>query len=400
MRKNFLFFCILLSVILLLLCFTFDPLFAATYIVNTTSDDVTMEGSLRNAISKAGDGDIISFDLPYPSVIKLKGNLLDINRNITIQGPGADKLSISGEGKSRVFNLSRNSLAEVLSPIVISGLTIMNGYSSSGGGIFCDYAATGSTKPITLRECIIRDNCAEQEGAGLYSQGNNIKVLGCTFKNNGDGENPAEGGGIYSYLNNITIINCTFFGNSALRGGAIFNSETLTLHGADNIMNCTFTENQGGALTNVANSPTISNCILWENPPQEIVNVNSTPFLDHCVVTHGFIDIGKGSTYSVLIKADPLLGPLANYGSIETCSLGTSSSAIDSGITLEAVTTDQRGVPRPQGANYDIGAFEKENYITLGDHKEIDGGSGCSIGIFGPSMLLLIAPLLLLVKKE
>jgi hypothetical protein len=383
-----------------LLCFTYDPLLAATYIVNTTSDDVTMEVSLRNAISKAGDGDIISFDLPYPSVIKLKGNQLDINRNITIQGPGADKLSISGEGKSRVFNLSRDSLAKGSSTIVISELTIMNGYSSSGGGIFCDPSATGSTKPITLRECIIRDNLAELEGAGLYSKGNNIKVVDCTFKNNGDGEKSAEGGGIYSYLDDITIINCTFFGNSALHGGAIFNSERLTLHGEDNIMNCTFTENQGGALTNVANSPTISNCIFWNNPPQEIDNHNSTPFLDHCVVTHGFIDIGKGSTYNVLIKADPLLGPLAKYGATETCSLGIGSSAIDSGITLDAVTTDQRGIPRPQGANYDIGAFEKESDITLGDHKEIEGDSGCSSGIFAPSMLLLIAPLLLLVWQR
>jgi hypothetical protein len=39
-------------------------------------------------------------------------------------------------------------------------------------------------------------------------------------------------------------------------------------------------------------------------------------------------------------------------------SLRTGSPAIDTGISLSAVKTDFRGVGRPQGGAYDIGAYE------------------------------------------
>jgi hypothetical protein len=57
---------------------------------------------------------------------------------------------------------------------------------------------------------------------------------------------------------------------------------------------------------------------------------------------------------------DPLLGPLAdNGGPSETHALLPGSPAIDAGPpTCEA--TDQRGVPRPQEAACDIGAYERQ----------------------------------------
>jgi len=39
--------------------------------------------------------------------------------------------------------------------------------------------------------------------------------------------------------------------------------------------------------------------------------------------------------------------------------LGESSPAVDTGVTLTEVPTDRQGVKRPQGARYDIGAFER-----------------------------------------
>jgi hypothetical protein len=38
--------------------------------------------------------------------------------------------------------------------------------------------------------------------------------------------------------------------------------------------------------------------------------------------------------------------------------LSATSPCINTGTTLAAVTTDIRGVTRPQGAEYDIGAYE------------------------------------------
>ena len=62
-----------------------------------------------------------------------------------------------------------------------------------------------------------------------------------------------------------------------------------------------------------------------------------------------------------LINTDPLLGPLAdNGGPTLTQALLPGSPAIDAGTAVSGVTTDQRGVPRPQGNAPDIGAFEVE----------------------------------------
>ena len=60
-----------------------------------------------------------------------------------------------------------------------------------------------------------------------------------------------------------------------------------------------------------------------------------------------------------LIGLDPRLGPLAdNGGPTLTMALLPDSPAIDAGISVPGVDTDQRGVARPQGPAPDLGAFE------------------------------------------
>jgi hypothetical protein len=56
-----------------------------------------------------------------------------------------------------------------------------------------------------------------------------------------------------------------------------------------------------------------------------------------------------------------VLGPLQdNGGSTVTHALLPGSPAIDAGDPTRCRGTDQRGVPRPQGAECDIGAFERD----------------------------------------
>ena len=80
-------------------CFAANAALATTRVVTSTTDDINDTGSLRYMIQIADPGDTITFDLEYPAVIAISGSalpypLLEIEKNLTITGPGADKLTI------------------------------------------------------------------------------------------------------------------------------------------------------------------------------------------------------------------------------------------------------------------------------------------------------------------
>ena len=73
--------------------------------VLNTADSGT--GSLRDTIAAAQSGDTIVFDpsLAYET-ITLSSGPLALSSNLTIDGPGADQLAISGNHASQLFTLS------------------------------------------------------------------------------------------------------------------------------------------------------------------------------------------------------------------------------------------------------------------------------------------------------
>lgn len=82
-------------------------------------------GSLRQAIADAAPGDTIDFSVT--GTITLASGELVIDEDLTINGPGATNLTVSGNNSNRVFNIT-NSAAE------IRNLTIANGRASVAGG--------------------------------------------------------------------------------------------------------------------------------------------------------------------------------------------------------------------------------------------------------------------------
>src|SRR5450755_2600552 len=101
------------------------PGLAATDTVTSLADDGS-SGTLRSVIAAAAPGDTINFSVS--GTITLTSGQLELSQNLTISGPGAANLAISGNNASTVFRVDNGVT------VSISGVTIKNGSSSNGGG--------------------------------------------------------------------------------------------------------------------------------------------------------------------------------------------------------------------------------------------------------------------------
>ena len=288
---------------------------------------------------------------------------------------------LDGEGKYRVFYNNYRLSNPLTNSAKLDNVTIQNGYSSDGAGMYNYFASPEITN------CTFSNNSASSEGGGMYNGSSDPVLTNCTFSGN---RAYSSGGGMYNYNYNsssLSLTNCTFSNNSAsIYGGGMYNSGSST---KPVLINCTFSNNSapyGGGMYNYSSSPTLTNCtfsgnsaysgcgmanynssspvltncILWGNTASssgnEIYNYDSysKPTIDTCIIKGGYSSYG---TYTNIITADPELMPLGNYGgSVQTCPVGAGSSAIGAGKVVEGVTTDARGFIR--SVPYTIGACQ------------------------------------------
>jgi hypothetical protein len=154
--------------------------------VHTNAD--SGPGSLRAAVSAAAGGDTIVFDKSLNGqTITLTSGDLDIIKNLTIDGLGAGKLTISGGGPSRAFGIPAGVTA------TLADLTIAHGRAAAGGGI--DNAGT-----LTVLDCAISGNPAV---GGMGAGGG--------LDNFADTVDPTT-------VDVVTVTETTFLGNQALGG--------------------------------------------------------------------------------------------------------------------------------------------------------------------------------------
>ncbi len=221
-------------------------------------------GSLRQSVQAnnlLGGGNTIAFALPAGTTITLSGGELLVIQDVTISGPGAAQLALSGNNAGRVFAMYFGGLAGGLyavgSTSSISGLTIKNGAAGTsqfGGGSVYLQAGT-----LTVNDCAFSGNSASNGGA-IYSSGSLI-INGSTFT----GNSATYGGAIYND-NTLTVSGSSFTGNSADDGGGI-----AGFFGQATIRNSAFSSNRssygGGGLYFGTNSGdlTVSNSIFSGN---------------------------------------------------------------------------------------------------------------------------------------
>ena len=134
-------------------------------------------GSLRQAVADVSAGDTIHFALsPSCGGITLTSGYIEITQNLTIEGPGAGALAVSGNHESTVFVVDAGVTA------TISGLTIDD--AAGGSGI-------GNEGTLNVTDTTISNNGANGgnhptgTGAGISNgSGATLKVSGSTFSGN------------------------------------------------------------------------------------------------------------------------------------------------------------------------------------------------------------------------
>ena len=159
-----------------------DRTLPSTFTVTNLLD--TGAGSLRAAVSAANanpGADVIDFTTT--GTITLTSGELDITDSLTINGPGASALAVSGAGVSRVFGINGDPT------VVIAGLTVANGSTtdSPGGGI----SMAGGN--LTLDHVTVSGNYAVGAPGGYDSS--------YTVYSVGDG----VGGGLYVASGTLTF---------------------------------------------------------------------------------------------------------------------------------------------------------------------------------------------------
>jgi TIR domain/Trypsin-like peptidase domain/AAA ATPase domain len=278
--------------------------------------------------------------------------------------------------------------------LTISNSRIFGNTAAAGAGIF------NNSGPLTLSNSTVSDNTADYYGygGGIHNVNGTLKLTNSTVSNNTAG----YGGGInngYSYGDHafddafnhggpITLTNSTISDNRATEGGGILANEDSQA----NIIFCTIYDNaatsEGGGIAIVAYKSNRSGQVKMRNNLVAGNHAPTAPDISGTLTSDGYnlvqdisgANFAPNQQHSTDVSVDPhadlkIDSLLRDHGGLTTShtfihALLPSSPAIDK-IPLAAchsngITTDQRGMERPDGNEdrCDIGAFEYADTST------------------------------------
>lgn len=210
--------------------------------------------SIQNAIIASADEDVIV----VAEGTYTEQNIYLYGKAITVQSanpldPAATVIDCGGLLCSG-FIFDQGEAAST----IIDGFTIIHSSWGLGGALVCLFGSSP-----TIRNCIITNNNADSDGAGLYCDSDcSPTVENCTFNINTSG---LSGGAVSIAYGNPIFSNCRFVQNSSgYFGGAISIN-----YGNPIFMNCHIIENSsgfwGGAVYAYGGSPEFRNCVIAGN---------------------------------------------------------------------------------------------------------------------------------------
>lgn len=297
---------------------------------------VSANTDTATAACAAGSGaDEIVFQSGLSGTITLTGGFLPIQSEVTISGPGADQLTISGNNVDRVFYAVNSSGA------VIDRLRLTDGSTAHVGG---GAAVLAQNSTVVLSNCEIADN---------YSSAS------------------AYGGAVTANLSDLTINQCELTGNTVV-GGA--------LRGSNNAF--------GGAVLSVNSQLSISGSLFSANQAgsyggalalfNSLATVSSSTFSTNQALFGGAISVGDGSNAYI-------------DGSLITLNEGAAGGGLIVGSLATANLTDvdiYANIATYQGGGIQVGAgYASPGPLSQPLPSEGLFGGGPNFSLVGPGNL-------------
>jgi hypothetical protein len=285
--------------------------FAATYVVNTTTDapagasecrGAPGDCSLRQALDSAVSGDVVQIPASAEPYV-IAHEKIPVRGGVTIAGAGDGATTISGGEADQAF------LLEGAGPVAISGLTITETFNDSGldeGGAI---TVPGVETPLTLEDVTISDSTsgAPKGFGGAIETFSDLTVMHSRFVSDSVSEAAVagEGGGgaidLGTSGHTLRVSDSVFIGDTTedAPGGAILieAKDSVSISSSTFIRNSAGGGYQGGAIESYPHTAgTISNSTLTAN----------------AAGTGGAINVEGGSLLT--LRGDTIAGNAAEVG--------------------------------------------------------------------------------------
>lgn len=326
---------------------------ARTIDVTTTADSGA--GSLRGALAAAVSGDVVH--VPAGTYV-LSSGVLTVPAGVTVAGDGARDTIVSGGGVSGVFQTGGAG-------VTIQDVTATAGRAGNGAGIYTNYG-------IVLHRVAVVSNIATSNGGGVDNEGAQPLLIDHSLIANNQAASDSGGVEASGTSTTTAFVATTIAGNSAVNAAGGFYADGVpVLLDGDTIVGNSLTGvgGQGGNFRIHNDTVTIRNTVLAGGV---------APYGGDCYLSSGSTVVSLGHNAEDTDRTpdsdcqnglrDPTdrtgltlqLGPLQdNGGQTDTLLPAAGSPLVDTGDTANCSVTDQRGVPRPQGAACDVGAVER-----------------------------------------
>ena len=322
--------------------------------VSPTGNDNNV-GDVNNpfaTINKAIDSNVSNIHLSEGKFIGTGNNGLTIeNKSITIIGAGADKT---------IIDLNKTQFMDIksTSSVVLTNLTIINGYTKYGGAIY-------NNGNLTIQNCNFKNNSATSGGAIYSGTTANLDIYYSTFEDNVVTD---SGGAVFSY-SYVGIYDSTFLRNrgtgTSSTGGSIYingNSNKYSVLNR-NIFKDTSVARQGGAL--YLSYVNVTNCIFENASTTDTGSSNgggaiygSSFNLKNNTMTNCVSKSGNGN----------YIFASSGFNGVVTILEGKTADVTSSTFTLNATATDDMGHPI-HGGSY---TFYLDD-IIIGSASSVNG---------------------------